>query len=412
MSRRRTLLVLLGFSLGFRLLVAGLVGLRHSERGDAVEYRAIARNLADSGDYSIDGERPTLRRPPLLPLLMALSYKTYGDEAALLPWINALALTGMTVLLAAMATRQSGFQGACFVIVAASLDLFLVDFQTQIFSEPLFLASFSVGLCGVDAWRRAPSSDSAIRAGALSGLFFGLATLIRPNPLYLLLALSPWALSGPRQRRIGLVSAALVFALTLSPWVLRNFWSFNRFVASTSIQGEVLWGANNPEVAQGPLAGRWARPPMIPGQEALDELGLSDFQTRAAARWAADSGPALVGHGLRKVLCFWGLLGPERGLALSTLILLTSGPVILLAGLALASPLMAWPWPERCLGSRAPALWILAYSQIVTLVSYGDERQRAFVTPILLLLAAQMWTAALRRHRRRASRAALAALSG
>ena len=79
-----------------------------------------------------------------------------------------------------------------------------------------------------------------------SGVLFGLAHLTRPDILYVTILLLIIIII--RFHNYGLIKAGiknsilffLFFSMVILPWVIRNYISFNRFILTTTLEGEVL----------------------------------------------------------------------------------------------------------------------------------------------------------------------------
>jgi hypothetical protein len=120
----------------------------------------------------------------------------------------------------------------------------------------------AVLLAAVVSFRTAMNSDSgatAVRSAVIAGILFGMGTLVRPVVLMscVLLTLQagyrrafPHKPSGARHSSSGfavVLIPAIVCALTLAPWVIRNAIQFHRFIPATTHGGYTLALGNNPD---------------------------------------------------------------------------------------------------------------------------------------------------------------------
>ncbi|MDD3726340.1 MAG: glycosyltransferase family 39 protein, partial [Candidatus Ratteibacteria bacterium] len=88
-----------------------------------------------------------------------------------------------------------------------------------------------------------------------AGISLGLAGLCRPTiQIYLPVALAHIAFmkekTGIKIKKIFFILT--FFSLTLSPWIIRNYVVFGKFIPGTTMGGRVFWEGNNPYSDGGP----------------------------------------------------------------------------------------------------------------------------------------------------------------
>ena len=200
-------------------------------------YDAIARSLVDEGVYAIDGATPTARRLPAYPLLLAAAYRASSDHFILLVQLLQAVLSAATVLLAYhLALALYGRRAA----VAAGLMLAVypnaVLYTSRAFTETLFsFVATALALCLVRAFQ--PEQQRVVRWAVLGGLCLGLALLTRGTlvllPPFLLLGMGAFASlrSGRSLAAWGVV--CMTAALTVAPWLVRNYRESGAVVYST-----------------------------------------------------------------------------------------------------------------------------------------------------------------------------------
>ncbi len=199
------------------------------------EYYQIARSLVDGEGFSHPFEQPTgptTWQPPVLPLILAgLLWATGSREGvtAVVVVLQDCVLIGTTFLVLALlmqTTRRIAPALAAGLCCAALIFDFKLHFQM---TNDLWIVLLAVdlliaGLCflkPLQGWKSAGGW----------GLFGGLCVLINP-----IVGLAWGVLSsvvalrqrGWRQLCIALLAAALV----LSPWTIRNYLVFGRFIPS------------------------------------------------------------------------------------------------------------------------------------------------------------------------------------
>lgn len=195
------------------------------------EFGVIAKNLHTTGVYAyFEPSVPTAYMPPAYPLLISALYRILGMEpsANLALLLILLAFqAGTCLLLAWIASIIWGRTAARIAfLLAAFWPMYLV-----ISVQPSNVAIYSALLILAVGAFVAPIA-SLPRKGALCGLALGLYALNRFEALLLLPAFLVGLLAAARASlRTGLGAAAallLSFGLVISPWLVRNWLTFER----------------------------------------------------------------------------------------------------------------------------------------------------------------------------------------
>lgn len=215
---------------------------------DAADYDRHATSIA-AGDGFADSQfapGPTAFRPPVYPIALAAVHEVGAGWTAerLLG-----ALLGMvTVLLIfVIAKRLWGHRVAVVAGVFTAVFPPLVTLSASLLSEVLFLPLILAALLAVLEYR-----DSALlRWAVVAGVLCGLAILTRTVgvPIVLALALGVWT-ARPRFTRAGLAAPAVLVLATivvLSPWMIRNTSTFDRWVGLGTGGGYALAGTYSAE---------------------------------------------------------------------------------------------------------------------------------------------------------------------
>lgn len=395
---RYWLAAILVLAFGLRLLANHLFeGLQEgpSRRGfgaDAVEFNAIAVNLAERGEYAITPGHPTSFRAPGFPFALAAVYRVAGTNnyvaarfffcliGALLCWV--VFLLGRD-----LAGEAVGLWAALLTASYPNILYYSIHFA----SEPLFtlLLTTSVWL-----WLRAWRQQSA-QLQALAGLALGLGALTRPVAFYFMPFFLVSCVWLGRKNWVRTGQLALLYAVAvvspIVPWALRNYAVHQRWCLFTTNGGSTFWGSNNQLVLNDPARhGQWISTERM-GAQKDDVRALPNEVDRDRLEWA---------HGKRFVREHWQDLPrmawyklqefwtpfcktPNRqfnwivGVSYSVTI-----PLIL-AG--------AWYAFRRQLLDRAD--WLTVFTPICAtnlscLIFYGSARFRSTIEALLLVLAA------------------------
>jgi 4-amino-4-deoxy-L-arabinose transferase-like glycosyltransferase len=218
-------------------------------RGDG--YFDIAQNIISGHGYSIAQEvpyTPTSYRTPVMPYFIALSYALLGSFGAVVGVQiilgSIIPLLGMS--LARYITNRRAITIAVGVFLA--LEPTSVLFSTVLLSEIVFTFVFLLSLLYLFRYWK----EKTLAPLLISAFLLGISTLVRPTVEYLPLIIITLILfeARPYFSRIILLRTglyALVFLLTLSPWIYRNYQTFG-VAALSSQQGAALYAVTVPSV--------------------------------------------------------------------------------------------------------------------------------------------------------------------
>jgi hypothetical protein len=264
-------------------------------------YIRIAQSLARSADFVLPGSpwpnQPELERLPLWPAILAV-------PSWLLP--NA---SGFGVL-----------RGTAILVHAIDAVLILM-LAYRLSADPLssllagiFFALYPSELAAVSAGDSEPSFFLTVTAGLLllgkpgrlqeaGAVLVGLGALARSNLTALPFFLVPlifWKAPQCRPHWKRTVLLTVLFFLPVSAWVVRNFLVSGAFPLVEALEGQTLWGSNNPVVADNLSDwGYWVFPDQIPGEipkmtlaKQLPEAEVDRYYMRKAlaymrAHWAS-----------------------------------------------------------------------------------------------------------------------------
>jgi len=333
-SRRWTLLLLL------LILTAGgavrLLYLREATQipsfaapaVDAAFHDYWARGLA-TGDWTPPGHHddPGISaapyfRPPGYPFFLAAVYALFGD-GYLAPRIVQMGLGLACALLAFLICARS-YGWATGLICAAAVSGYwtLVYFEAELQATTLFvfllLASVLFALCWSERGRPA--------LALASGLFCGVAALVRPNAILVLLALALWAVWTGRRRspRLPYLAGALTILLggllAVLPATVRNWIVAEDLVPISSNAGINLYIGNNPdanglvsvELADlGSFRSCFDWPAIVDALEretgrSMRPSEVSSYFAGRAYRFAITEPDRFLALTARKALLFWG----------------------------------------------------------------------------------------------------------
>jgi len=189
------------------------------------EYDEIAINLVEHGSYSANLEhwdKPTVTRGPGYPLYLAGAFEVFGvrntGTAGVIDMlVHALAAALLTDALRALVTTRAAVAGG--LVFAFWPTTFYYAAKGS--SETLLILWLAASLYLLVHFRARPSPFRALGLGAC----LGLACLTRGSAVVMLGVVVVWAIANAARgvlRWKVVALAGLAWALTMSPWWIRN----------------------------------------------------------------------------------------------------------------------------------------------------------------------------------------------
>ncbi len=248
---------------------------------DDLDYVALGKSVAHGDGYQIDGH-PTAYRPPGYPLLLAFSFRFFGESLVPVRLGQAAAdlLSCFLVFLLGrrLFSERVGLIGAGIFALFPIQILYVSIMMTETVFTTLLLLYLLICTGEKASWRMSLAA----------GIVLGAGTLVRPTILLLPAAVfavrwkSGWT-PGENLRALALALAGAL--IVLSPWLIRNYNEFGR-VTLTSNTGVNFWiGAHSG------ASGSYSFPENNPLLAVDDEYGKSDLGIKLGAEF-------IMGHPL------------------------------------------------------------------------------------------------------------------
>lgn len=406
MSTRRFVPLL--FCIAFSLRFCAVLALRdvHKFQGartagaDAVEFNALAQNLAAGKGYVVQPGQPTAFRAPGFPLLVSLLYRfSYSNYllAYLLFSLLGAAAAVATYYLARELLPESLARISGFLLAVYFGHIY---FATIFLSEGLFALCVALGLWAFLIHLRTARLVSLLSAG----LLFGYAALTRPIAMLFcpFLVFVLWRSMG-RASKVFLLRTTLLcgaWALPVLPWTVRNFAVFHKLVLITTNGGSTFYGANNDTVLHDrAFVGSWISTTKLPGRALIDaqpdEVSHDQMEWRLGFQWVASHWPQMP-----LLLCYklGRFIMPAVESANKTFVLLESITFLPYAFLIFVGVFTCCRTPRKYSSSRWLAIHAFVLANLTsTLIFYGSTRFRDAIAPVLVIYAAigLQWIAGL-----------------
>ncbi|MCH2201070.1 MAG: hypothetical protein MK102_03810 [Fuerstiella sp.] len=413
---------LLVLTLVLRITVIVVDGDRLQSDPDA--YVRLATMLAEGKGYvAANGIHPTAFRPVFYPLLLA-GLLTPGFSSADAVAICNLMAGLVFVVGAVQLARELNLHctGVAIVGFAAAADPLLVRYTTEPMTENVCAATFTVSLVYLLRFvRHARCSDTGygFRVAAIAGLLLGVSVLCRPVVmvscvlLSLTMAVIQWHSICARRlsvipRLVWIGMPAVVAALTVAPWVIRNALHFGALIPATTHGGYTLLLGNNSEFYQRVVSGRQAtwdanslqgwqhglhRGLEESGRGQADEHVVDDWMYQQAVTEIRNQPAMAVRAVILRWRRFWALTPTASGDSLPGYLLYAVGTWYGLTGIGLIFSLL-----RLYRNHYVILLWVSVMSFLVVHSFYWtNTRMRAPLTGALIVLSTAGWVAQMRR---------------
>lgn len=384
-----TIALVAAIAIGVRLAVQ--LGLGFYQGPERWEYEDLARSLVAGNGYRIEhlGTDYQAFATPLYAFLLAGTYLLFGDPALGAGVLQIVLGGALAATIYALGLRLDGELSAGLGAALVAVHPGLVIYSTKVHALNLDAVLVVLLVLLLTLLRDAPSPRSTLVYGSVVGM----TALERPTLVLFAVAGIASLLPVVRPRAAvvrALVVVALVTALAVLPWIVRNAVVVGRPVLTTTA-GEVLWRGNNP-AASGSSLTLDGRPILDAAPDVRDlvwgkpETLQSDLFTRLAIQYIVEDPLRAARDTARKFRDFWwfgptiGTLYPKGWTALYVLYY-----VGLLALATLGATLLARAGKRWEVGSIA--LVFLTVSVLQSLF-YVEGRHRWQIEGLLVLLAA------------------------
>jgi 4-amino-4-deoxy-L-arabinose transferase-like glycosyltransferase len=359
--------------------------------------RAIASGRGFSDPYCA-GTGPSAWEPPVYPYLIGGMFKLFGTYSPASAWalliINSLfsALTCIPIYLIAHKVfdeRVARWSAWTWALLPYTW-YWSIHWIWDTTISPLVLAFIFLVSLELEEW-------PGLKGWILFGALWGLGALMNPSMLSFLPFCGLWVWYRRHKRGLpslgGVVVASAVFFLCLSPWLVRNYNAFGRFVFIRDDFGQQFRLGNGPG-ADGILMAYLQ--PNLDAEElerfrAMGELPYSETRKREAFAFVRENPGRFAALSFRRFVYYWAGV-PKRSDS-SFIAALKNLPFLI------SSVLAIWGM-VRALREQRPGLWlfallVLSYPTVYYFV-FPHARYRHPIEPELIILVVYLlatWSA-------------------
>jgi len=353
-------------------------------------------DLSSAKEYDPTLGIPTSFRAPLYPAFLAMVYFIGGTGFSRF-FVARLAqvilvgapLAPLTYLIAKkiFPDNEKGSRVAAWVVTTYPLLLvYPLGLGTENPFFILFLASYYFLVSCID--------EPADKPFIIAGLFLGLTALTRSVILPFAGLATLWIWFSLKNKR-GAVIVALVFGLTISPWMIRNSLLHHKLTGIETSLGYNLYLGYHPKGN-----GSFVFGPSLDLLTILDDAQRDKVGTRQAIEFIRNQPERFVPLVVNRLSFFWGLekrvlvyfysnniIGyiPPPWLVLLSFVLLLPFVIVGISGF-LGVSFVSWV-PQH-------QLWFLLVSGYLLphILILAEDRFHLVLVPLLAILAAQLWT--------------------
>jgi len=349
---------------------------------DAPLYDRIAWRLITEGRYAAEdhlGRMSQASRPVLFPVVLGGLYAIFG-HGVVAPQVFQCLLGALTCgviysLGREVFDRRAGILAGIGAAIFPQLIYYCGALTTEILH--IFLLTCAIFMLFVAYKRRA-----GLGWWFAGGATLGLAALARSAMLGLLPVVGLWMIIVTRNKRSAVVRFAFVVigaAAAMSPWIIRNYTVFGKFVPATTEGGYTFWVTNNPNATGG---GKCFLPDDTTPFERLNELEANRLFYKMGYDFIRGNPGRAAELVVAKFTRFWRLWPhvEEVGAANAIIGGVSFVPVV---ALAIAAAVMAWHRRRDLLLFYC----LIAYATILYSVYMAVTRYRAPLMPVLLVMA-------------------------
>lgn len=216
--------------------------------GDSLSYEVLAQHLAKGEDF-VYGDAQ-IARTPGYPLLLAPAYWVTDQPPTLALRLIGVVCGTLAIWLAAWIARLL-FDPVAAVVAALLVAFYpgAIAMSVFILSEAPFVPLMLLNLGWLIIALQAEEGSRRTKFAALAGLAFGLAILMRPSWLMFPMFAAPIGLlfyGNRKQQLFTYATAAIVAAMVLAPWWVRNYIVVGKFVPTTLQVGASLYDGISP----------------------------------------------------------------------------------------------------------------------------------------------------------------------
>ena len=303
LAERKVLLSIFGISLIVRLFYVILFPT--VVFGDATAYDSLAIGLIEGKGY---GGGTSSYWPPGQPFFLAAIYYVFGYNPQIAyifeAFISSLTCIVIYYIGKTVINKKIGIISG---LIAALYPTFII-FSGSLHTETLFIFLLTLSILYLLKVHEDPSAKNLL----ITGVAFGLATLVRPIIVGFTPFILIWMLLSSKERKKNLMKFIAIFVIMMvvvSPWTARNYSVHHEFVLVSTNGGVNFWIGNNPEATCRTCDIDWGKI-NNPCVNITNEVQRDKLYYKKGFEFIKDNPSKFLVFGAKKFAYFWGFILP------------------------------------------------------------------------------------------------------
>lgn len=360
---------------------------------DMLGYNEAAMSLLEDGEFRVKGVI-SASRPPMYPFFLTVVYFVFGHSLLAVRLMQAVvgAITAVMVFQTGKLMfdrKTAALAGIFYAFYTASWALGDILLTESLFTLLMIISVYFMIRIG-------ESGSPWVIFWA--GLFAGAAALTRTAYVPYI----PFILTGVVVLRIGsprvvsrYILMTLVFAMTIFPWMLRNYYTHDSFTMNPK-SGADFYMYNHSGIRY--IINNYEDTTMLEEEKAWtwSEVEKGRVGAELGMKWIKENPGLFLFKGFRMMMNIWGFdrdylwwylagaFGSDPVWLFALMALLTNFPFLIIAPLAMAGFIISRPLMNRL---TVPTL-IIVCLHILSFIVYGFARHRFPFATLLIIWAA------------------------
>ena len=209
---------------------------------DDVDFNYLGMKFATGEGLTDKYGEPTTTRFPLYPVFLGIIYFIFGWHS-LAAYVMQAFVGAITPIIVYFIAKEFFPRKICLIaaVITAIYPSYVV-YSGRLMTENIFLPLLALFILLVIRIRKNLSIMNAVSAGAVLGLACLTRGVIVPMIMLLpIYALFAGGLKEIRARIKNTIFLVIALCVVLSPWVIRNYIHYDKFMLTSSAGGPVLW---------------------------------------------------------------------------------------------------------------------------------------------------------------------------
>lgn len=208
---------------------------------DPYTYHQLANNIIQYNSFTYQpGLPPVSLRTPGYPLFIAISYSLFGANPLIVLLIQIVLDSLVVIIIYKIANLFLSHSISIIAALLYSLEPHAAIFSLSMYSDTIFV--FTMTLFSYFFIKFSVSRKVSYLI--LSSFTLGVANLIKPSgmfiPLIVIIIIFLIYKKTPKNFIVKSLTFIIVFSLTITPWILRNYIHFNKIFLSTAGEYNLL----------------------------------------------------------------------------------------------------------------------------------------------------------------------------